>query len=217
MDGPALLDYTKRRLAEFGLSLEADRKDELYEWITQGRDDVLAELADEAPLAVRTTVTLDATSAPLYILPAGTSDPLRLIELRDNGNDIPLDPSASLNNDAGHYRVVNPRSFKLADFVALTGELEGDFVLMIDTAIDDATTQADVGLLTPCHRAIGLCAAVLALTADEESDATTAAGLYQRELTRLKSLYGNYDFSGGLALRHGLLATEGELHGDMLS
>jgi hypothetical protein len=216
MDGAALLTFLKRRLAESGLSLEADRDAELLDYLTQGRDDVLAELADEAPLAVRTTVTLDDAAAPVYTLPAGTPDPYRLLELRDSATGESLEPSVTLNQDAGHYRVDTPRTIRLADAVSLSGQLEGDYVLA-GAPIDADTAEADIGLPTTCHRAIGLAAAVFALTADEESDATVAAGLYQREITRLKSLYGNFDFNDGLKLRHGMLATEGDLHGDMLS
>ena len=218
MTGAELLTYVKRRLAENGLTLEADRAGELYDYITDGRDDVLQELALDAPDAVKETVTLDVvtTNPPVWKLPDATKDAMRVLELRDAGTGYPLTPSSSLNNDGGHYRLNSPRRVQLADEAVLTGSLEGDFVLA-KAAISAATAEADIGLPTPCHRAIGLCAAMLALTADEESDARTATALYSRALDRLKKLYGDFDRNSGLALREAFMASEGDLHGDMIN
>jgi hypothetical protein len=218
MTGAQLLTYVKRRLAENGLTLEADRADELYDYITDGRDDVLEELTLDAPDAVKETITLQVvtTDPPVWKIPDATKDLMGILELRDAGTGFPLTPSSSLNNDGGHYRLNSPRRVQLADDAILTGSLEAD-VVTSKAAIAAGTAEADIGLPVPCHRAIGLCAAVLALTADEESDARTAIALYSRRLDRLKKLYGNFDRNSGLALREAFMASEGDLHGDMLN
>ncbi len=217
MTGAELLTFVKRRLAENGLTLEADRANELYDSLTAGRDDVLAELALDAPVAVKETVTLVLLTAspPVWKIPDATKDPLRILDVRDNGTGVPLVPSSSLDNDNGHYRWNTNRKLQLAESVGLSGSVEVDAVLA-KGAITAGTVEADIGLPTPCHRAIGLWAAVLALTADEESDARSATALYQRELERLKRLYGDYDVNSGMALREAMLASEGDIHGDML-
>lgn len=217
MTGVELLAYVKRRLAENGLTLETDRAAELYDYLTDGRDDVLQELALDAPVAVKETVTLVLLTAdpPVWKLPDATLDPMQILDLRDAGTGVPLIPSSNLNNDGGHYRWNTNRRVQLAEAVGLSGSLEADVVLA-RVAITAATTEAQVGLPTPCHRAVGLWAAVLALTADEESDARAATALYQRAIDRLKSLYGNYDVNSGMALREALMASEGDLHGDMI-
>ena len=217
MTGLELFAYVKRRLAENGLTLETGREAELYDYLTDGRDDVLQELALDAPVAVKETVTLVLLTAdpPVWKIPDATLDPMQILDVRDAGTGVPLVPSANLNNDGGHYRWNTNRKLQLADSVGLSGSLEADIVCA-RTAITAATTEAQVGLPTPCHRAVGLWAAVLALTADEESDARAATALYQRAIDRLKKLYGNYDVNSGMALREALLASEGDLHGDML-
>ena len=218
MTGLQLLAYVKRRLAENGLTLEADRENELYDYLTDGRDDVLQELALDAPVAVQETVTLVLVTAdpPVWKIPDATLDPMRILDLRDDGTGVPLVPSANLNNDGGHYRWITNRRVQLADSVGLSGSLEADIVAA-RVAITAATTEAQVGLPTPCHRAIGLWAAVLALTADEESDARAATALYGRAIERLKQLYGDYDINSGMALREAMLGSEGDIHGDMLN
>lgn len=217
MTGAQLLTYVKRRLAENGLTLETDRDAELYDYLTDGRDDVLQELALDAQAAVKETVTMELVTAipPVWKLPDATLDPMRILEIRDAGTGVPLNPSSSLNNDGGHYRINSLRQVQLADAVGLSGSLECD-VVVAKVAITSASTEAQIGLPTPCHRAVGLCAAVLALTADEESDARTATALYSRSLERLKQLYGDFDANSGMALREAMLGSEGDIHGDMI-
>jgi hypothetical protein len=217
MTGAQLLAYVKRRLAEANVTVEAGRDDELYDAITEGRDELLQALALCAPIVGKTTVTLevDGSDDRLYAFPAATADALRVLELLEATTREPFTPAAQLDQDNGDYEWVTPRQIRLSDNAD-----PGDGILAIIIAhpgdIGAGTTQAQIGLPTPCHRAIGKFAAILALTADEESDASIAMALYQRELEKLEKLYGDYDANGGLALREALMATIGSLHGDSL-
>lgn len=218
MTGVQLLAYVKRRLAEANLTVEADRESELYDTITEGRDDLLQALAICAPIVSKVEIQLvvDPTNDRLYSFPGGTRDALRVFELREKTTGEPFVPASQLNQDNGEYEWVTPRQIRLSD-----GADPGDGILctMIAHPVDitSATTEAQIGLPTPCHRAIGKFAAVLALTADEESDASTAMRLYQREIEKLELLYGDYDANGGLALREALMNTIGSLHSDTVN
>lgn len=216
MTGAELLTYVQRRLAEAGLDVPAERTAELYDYITEGRDTLLQAFALTAPVVVKAVVTLEQVGATqVWQFPAATKDPYRVLQVYDSETLEPLDPSAKLDNDAGHYAWVTLRSLRLAQDVALEGAPAVDAVLH-GGAIVAGTAEAAIGLPTTCHRAIGKLAAVLALTADEESDARTAAGLFQREIDQLERIYGDYDANGGLALRHALMAAIGAAHGDTL-
>lgn len=219
MTGAEFLTYMKRRLAENGVAASAERDAELLDYATEGRDAVLLAFAEAAPIVVKSFVTLEVDGADdrLYALPAATRDPLRVLLLRDTGcRGRELSPSSQIDEDSGEYVWRTIRQVQLAECVALVGALEGEFVLH-RAAITAATAEADIGLPTTCHRAAAKFAVVLALTADEESDASVAIGLFQRELDALEKLYGEYDANGGLALRHALMKSLGAEFGDTLS
>jgi hypothetical protein len=219
MDGPGALHYVQRRLAEFGLAVESERETELYDYLTEGRDELIKVFAEAAPIVVRQTVSLepDAADTRLFNFPAATKDPYRVIRVYDSGTGESLTPSDQLNFDGGHYTWDSLRALRLGDFVSPTGTIRVEAVLDA-SPITAATTDtaADWGLPTTCHRAACKWAAVLALTADEESDATAAMGLFQREITHLENLYGAYDSAGGLALREAFMRSIGEQFGDTL-
>lgn len=217
MDGAQLLAYTKRRLGEYGLANEAGRDDELYAYITEGRDVLLATFADVAPVVVQQVITLeqDPANNRRFTLPAATNDPYRVLAVRAVTTGEELIPSSSLNQDGGHYEWRTIRELRLADDVDPPGGIE-IVVVVSSAAIDSTTTESAVGVPTTCHYAIGKAAAVLALTADEESDASVAQRLLAAELQKLERLYGSYDDNGGAALRQALLQSYGGWLGDSL-
>lgn len=217
MTGAELLIYVKRRLGEDGLTVEAGYDDELYDYITEGRDWLVQDLALSAPVTVRQLVTLeeDGTDDRLWNFPSGTKDPLRSLVVRAVNTREPLTPAGTLDVDNGDYEWITPRQLRLAESVNPPGGVEGYFILQ-RAAIGAATTEDAVGLIVPFHRAIGKAAVVLALTADEESDARNAMGLLQRELDSLARIYGEYDARGGLALREALMQGIGQHLGDTL-
>lgn len=223
MTGVQLLLYLERRLAENGLtSLEAGREDDLYDALTEGRDVVLGRLALVTPELFITPVTLEADDADLntYRLPAATKDPIRIPSLWLTSSTLPprmLTPSAQLGRDDGDYVLRSPRIWQLRSTLALgaTDALEVRAVLS-GADIVAGTTEAEVGLPTPTHRAIGLAAAVAALTVDEESDASIATRRFETEMARLEDLYGSYDLNDGMKLRHALLASAAVEFGEML-
>lgn len=205
MNGAQLQAYVQRRLAETGLNLEADRVNELYDYITEGRDELLASFALAAPLVVQSApIALeqpDPVNSPLlWQIPAANRDPFRIITIREKETGEAFAPSAALNQDGGDYEWVTTRQIKLSDD---TDPGMGIQVIYVPHAGDIVvgTTEANIGLPTPCHRAIGKYAAVLALTADEESDAANAMALFGRELERLERIYGDFDMMGGASLR----------------
>ncbi|MFL5912766.1 MAG: hypothetical protein ACJ768_19645 [Gaiellaceae bacterium] len=208
----------RRRLAENGLTADDERELELLDYATEGRDGVLQALAAAAPLVVQQLVTLqvDAENDRRWQLPDVTRDPLRVLCLRDASTGRELEPSSSIDNDNGDYVWRSTRLVQLAKCVTLEGSLEGDFVLH-PGQITDSTDEGGIGLPTPCHRAAAKLGVVLALTADEQSDASIAAGLFQRELDVLEKLYGQFDDNGGFALRNAILQSLGNAYGDMLA
>jgi hypothetical protein len=134
-----------------------------------------------------------------------------VLMVREKETGEPFDPSATLDQDAGDYEWLNVRQLRLSDN-ADPGT--GVQVIYVPAGVDIVvgTAEAAVGLPTTCHRAIGKYAAVLALTADEESDAKNAMGLFERELERLERMYGDYDMSGGFSLRAALMESSGSLY-----
>lgn len=217
MTGVQLLAYLKRRLAEAGLSVDAERDAELYDNLTEGRDELLQALSLAAPVVVRTTITLEVDPADdrIYSFAAAATDPYRVIEVRDKETREPLTPAATLDVDGGDYAWESIRKLRLAEHVSVSNGVE---VVYVPAAADitAATTEAQVGLPVTCHRAIGKFAAVLALTADEESDATNAKALFDRELEKLERVYGEFDASGGFSLREALMESAGNLMNDTL-
>lgn len=217
MTGVQLLSYLKRRLAEAGLTVDAERDAELYDALTEGRDELLQAFSLAAPIVVKTTITLevDGTDDRIYRFAAAAKDPYRVIEVRDKETREPLTPAATLDVDGGDYAWDSLRQLRIAEHVGVAKGIE---VVYVAAAADitSATTEAGVGLPVTCHRAVGKFAAVLALTADEESDATNAKELFDRELEKLERVYGEYDASGGLALREAIMESAGNLFNDSL-
>jgi len=214
MDGAALLAYTQRRLAEFGLAVNAGRAATLYDAITEGRDEVQARLALIAPDLFGSDVTLEVLDADenTWKIPDDTADAVRTagLYLTATGYEsVLLVPSAQLNVDAGDYVFRDPRTVQLRDGLSVTGAAGGALVLRCIPQggdIDGDTTEAEVGLPVPCHRAIGQYAAIVVLTADEESDAAVAERMFERTMQRLEEQYGSYDVNDGMKLRHAILA-----------
>lgn len=217
MNGAAALHYLQRRLAEYGLAVGPDREAELYDYLTEGRDELLKVFGAAAPLVAKKRITLgpDPADQQLYTFPADTADPYRVLRVYDSGTGEELTPASMLNFDGGHYAWDTIRSIRLADFVTLTGALTVDAVLA-GGAIDATTADsfAAWGIPTTTHRAACKWAAVLALTADEESDASQATNQFMREIDQLEKLYGDFDGSGGLALREAFMRSIGEEFGD---
>lgn len=216
MTGAEFLTYMKRRLAENGVAADAERDLELLDYATEGRDGLLQALAEAAPLVVKQIITFDPPAGALYSLPAASKDPYRCLCLRDSATGRELEPAASIDNDSGEYVWRTIRQVQLRADASLEGNLEGEFILHAGP-ITAATAEAAIGLPTTCHRAAAKLGVVLALTADEESDASVAAGLFQREIDALEKIYGQYDDNGGMALRHALMQSLGAGYGDMLT
>lgn len=217
MTGAEALAYLQRRLAEYGLAVEDGRTEELYDYITEGRDELLRVFADAAPIVVRSKLTLELQSgeAVVWQFPTGTRDPFRVLAVYDTGSGCELRPAAQLEFDNGQYQWDNVRTLRLSRFAGLTGAPGVDVVLS-GAAIDETTVENAWGLPATCHRAAAKWAAVLALTADEANDAKAAQALYAREIDQLSRLYGDYDANGGLALREALMASMGEYYGDSI-
>lgn len=221
MDGPGLLTYLRRRLKLEGISIEAASEEEatLYDALTEGRDTLVELFAQRAPVLVREYVTLELVpgSTTRYQLPAASRDPLKVLTVRDVTCRQPLTPAAEglLEEGDGEYEWLSPRILQVREGISPSGGLEIWTVLQrVD--ITDATTEALVGLPVPCHRAIGQQAAVLVLTADEESDARNAQLLLDRTVDRLIRLYAQYDANAGEGLRHAMLQAYGAWQGDEL-
>lgn len=217
MTGAELDLLLQRRLAAEGLTDPELGPDQRAEALTMARDELVDRLAMAAPVAVQSVVTLevDGSDDRLYTVPSATRDPVRVLEVRDVTCGRPLSPSGNLNVDGGDYRWETPRQLRLADDVSASGGLEAVVVVSRD-AIDAASQEAEIGLPTPCHRAIGLGAAVLLLTRNEQSSAPAADALYQREADRLERLYSEFDAQGGAALRALSLEQYGGWQGDSL-
>ena len=221
MNGAQLLTYVKRRLRLEGVTIEANSAEEntLFDYLTEGRDTLLQVFAKRAPILVQELVTLqvDPVDTRIYTLPTATADPLACISLRAVTTRDPLLPSAEtmLDTDAGEYEWLSPRRVRLAEHVDPPGGLEGYFVLT-KPDITAATPEAQVGVPGPTHRCLGKFAALLHLTADEESDATNAEKLFTQELDRLIKLYAQFDRHGGEALRQAFLSAYGDWMADSL-
>jgi hypothetical protein len=220
VDGAALNKYVLRRLAEEGLTLEANRVNELYDYITEGRDELLASMALAAPIVVQSApiamVQPDPINTPLvWKIPDGNKDPFRVIAIRDKEGGELFTLAGTLNQDGGDYEWVSLRQIKFSDDTDSSG---GPEIIYVPHAGDivAGTTEANIGVPTTCHRAIGKYAAVLALTADEESDATNAMGLFSRELERLERIYGEYDAMGGASLRTIFMHSIGQQVGETI-
>lgn len=225
MTGAQMLTYLKRRLALVGVSVETTGPfgdGVLYDYITHGRDVVLGLFSLEAPKVVRTLVSLELASGSsdrIYKIPDAQPDPYRWLELRPIASETyleePLRPSAVLDVDLGEIEVISLRQCRIADNVNVSDGLEA-YVVVAGADIDQDTTEAQVGLPTPCHRAAVLWAAVLALTQDEDNDATNAVKVYEAELARLTDIYADFFEDEGASLWETMLAGYGEQYSDLL-
>jgi hypothetical protein len=215
MNGAALLTYVQRRLGESGLAVESGRSDELFDYITEGRDTLLQLFADAAPVVVKQIIALEVDGADdrKYTLPAATKDPYRVLVVRAITTGEELIPSAVLNQDDGHYVWRTIRELRLAEGINPPGGIEVEMVLHAADIVT-GTAENAIGVPTTCHRAIGKHAVVLALTADEESDAANAIKLLGAELAQLQRLYGSFDDNGGAALRQAFMQSYGTWLGD---
>lgn len=219
MTGAQLVAFVKQRLGTETLSAdERYTTANIEDALTFSRDQIVERMVMAAPVVVQQTVTLDVnpTDSTLYTVPSATKDPLRVLEVREVSTGQPLDPSGSLNQDGGHYRWNTTRELQLADDVSPSGGLEADVIVM-QAAITNASAETAIGLPTPFHRAIGLGAAVLLLTVDEETDARVSDGLYEREMDRLERVFGEFDQrQGATLLRSTQLANYADEMGDMI-
>lgn len=216
--GTDMLAALQRAVGEAGLAMEAGRTSDLYGFLTDGRDDLVQDLALAAPYAMPLVVALEEVTAdpPVWGLPAAAAEPLRALAVRDSENGRELDPSASLNMDDGEYVWTSTRTIGLASHARVRGTPELVYIPAGAAAVDATTTQATLGLPQPCNIGVVRRAAMLALMADEESDATNATKLYNETLARLENLYGGFDLNDGLKMRHALMATLGRYAGDMI-
>jgi hypothetical protein len=221
VDGEALLTFLKRRLAENGLTLGEAREGTLLDALTEGRDVVQGILALVAPELFASDLTLELDDADLnqYKFADEAADAVRTVGvfLSCSGTLRMLTPSAQLNRDLGEYAWTSPRTLRLNRGISL-GATDSLVVRVIPHGepIEDDTPADEIGLPAPCHRAIGLQAAVAVLTIDEESDAAAAEKRFAREMERLEQLYGSYDVNDGMKLRHAMLASAADEFGDML-
>lgn len=221
MDGAALALGVRRRLGLEGLTDEqldaAAGSATLYEHITAARDALVLSFAMSAPLVVQAapfTLEVDGADDRVRTFPAATKDPMRVLVVRDATSGQELTPAARLNFDDGQYRWDTLRQLRLGDGVTADVEL---VAVLARAAIDATTTEAQVGLPLPCHRAIVLAGALNALTVDEESDGRATAALLAAELDKLERTYSEYDQNGGEALRNAFLASYGDWQGDSIS
>lgn len=217
--GADLLAYVQRRLAEYGVASETAREDELFQYISEGRDDIVAEFAQDerASDAVKVIFTLeqDPTNSQLYNFPDDKRDPWAILVVRDTTcRGRPLTMSLNLNHDRGQYRWNSLRQLQLPDCFRPQGAIEVEAVLHGEPIDEDTTDASDTGLPSTCFYAIGKRAAVLALTVNEESDAGAAQQDYQNTLGRLIARYGNFDQTSGLAFGIGLEAAFSKQIGD---
>ncbi|HYD82728.1 MAG TPA: hypothetical protein VEA63_01725, partial [Opitutus sp.] len=159
MTGAQLLAYVKQRLGEAGLTWEGDRDGELYDALTEARDEIRQRLAmsPSGSIAVRETVTLEAGDTErLYVVPDATAEPVRVLAVRVPGRSKPI--------AASQYEWVDTRTVQLACGTGSSAGLELVAVLRIEDTIGAGTTEANIGLPTSAHRACGKLAAALALT-----------------------------------------------------
>lgn len=212
-DGNEALSYVKRRLGIEGLTDPTEQPAELLDYITEGRDKMMEALALSAPEAVRETVTLvEATADDAWKLPDATNDPMRVLRVLDDGRSYePELQPAGKPGGVGDYWWHTIRELRLTPHATLSGSPEVQVVLHQDAlqagdAGDGSTTATDGwGVPTPTHRLCCKWAVVLALTANEDSDARNAKADFTSELDRIERLYGSYDARSGIGLRSVLM------------
>lgn len=216
MTGEQLLRYLERRL---GIDTTPDDDlgpAELYDYLTEARDEVRRRLSMAAPRLQLTSVLLEPGSGTReYRLPTAVRDPLAVEAVRVLPSKRKLRPSSSLDQDGGDYAWRTPRSLWLAEHVDVGQGLELEATLDLEP-INATTAESAVGLPTWTHRAIAKLAALLAQTKDDRGDGQVALQLYEREMTQLEDRFATFDAQGGGVLREAMLASYGEQHGDEL-
>jgi hypothetical protein len=215
MTGLQLYTYLQRRLGIADVPQDQWSEAELYDYLTEARDEVVQRLSLAAPLFVAEWVTLELVpgETKIYRIPEATADPLRCLILRGSSTKAAITPSAELDSDLGQYEWRSLRTLELATGVRLSSNdsLEGYFILHRGP-IDDETTEAGVALPTTFHRAVGKFAAILALTTDEDAAPSAAIAAYESEMSRLELVASEYDGSAGFAFRESFLMNYGRQH-----
>lgn len=217
MTGARLAEFIKQRVGAAGIPDERlNDVTELYNYATWARNAIRRRLALDAPVAVRELLALeqDPADRSVFQFPAAAKDPLRVLLVREAATRQPLRPRLD-ERGLGRYEWVNTRKLRYAEDRSPSGGLEVYYVPVADP-ITQQTAEADMGLPVPCHEAIGFGAAVLWLTANEESDARSELELFRFEMDQLLELYAEFDPNEGMAVLDGMLVEYGEHFGDML-
>lgn len=217
MTGEELLRYLERRLGVDTIPDDDLGPEELYDYLTEARDEVRRRLSLAAPRLQLTTVALEQVGTTQeYQFPAATLDPLAVESVRVLPSQQRLRPSSSINQDGGDYQWLTVRRLVLGDHVDVGTGLECEATLDLP-AISSVTASSEVGIPTWAHKAIPKLAAILAETKDGRSDARVAIDLYEREMSQLEDRLASFDGQGGSELREAMLASYGSQHGDTLS
>ncbi|MGE0347323.1 MAG: hypothetical protein AB7N73_14495 [Gemmatimonadales bacterium] len=216
MTGEELARYVMRRLG-MGSTPDDDLPPEaIYDYCTEARDEVRRRASMAAPRLFLTTIALEAGSGTReYQVPAATKDPIAVEAVRVTPSLARLEPSSSLEQDGGDYVWRSPRLLVIAEHVDIGTGLELEAVVDV-AAVTSATTEAEIGVPTAFHRAIGKMAAVLAMTQDDRSDAAVQLRLYEREMEQLEDRFASFDGQAGGELRQALLSSYGRQYGDAI-
>lgn len=217
MTGADALNYILRRLALEGLRDPETDDPELYELLTDGRDQVAMELGLAAPGLIKLEVALDVqVDDRLYNFPAGVGA-IRVLELRSTDTKVPLTPMAS-HDDLGEYEWVQQDSqIRLATGVEIPGGVTMVYVPNASPIDEDtADTTAAWGIPQIAHRTAAMYAVWQALITNEESDGRNAATTFAQSLERLGRTMSEYDANQGLAGRQAFLSAFGQQHADVI-
>ena len=177
--GAELLDDLKQRLALNGLVDETLTDAVLYGLLKKGRNKVRQDLATAVPARLKETVALTTTDSVTHALPTHRSTPLRLLEVRDQGNERGRLTASTRPKDGGQYERTSPRTFRLRSGVTVSAGLEVVAVFPVTATITAATTDEELGVPPEAYDAVVHWAAVLALTADEETNADNERTLFE--------------------------------------
>lgn len=213
MDGTELLDALERRLGLHAIVDERLDPPTLLDALTETRDKILRVFAQGAPVVVRATQTLTQGTPDTDYSFVGVT-PIRVLEVRSVTGSYPLRPSLSAN-DAGDYHFISTTTLRLTEGVAPSGGVEAVYIPHYPR-IQQATTEAQIGLPAPCHWAIIKGAVVEILSVDNEADIRLPLAQFQSELADLENLYSEFDARGGIAFREALMGTYGQWFGDVI-
>jgi hypothetical protein len=217
VDAPTLVRWVGRRIGIETLTEEQLEFNELLAYVNEGRDVVLLELAARMsrPSMFLSSVTLeeDGGNDRKYAVPTGTNTVLRWQEVRDVTYKQPLIPFFT-HTDMGDYTVYADHVI-LNDNVAPPGGVEADIIEQPDPIVA-TTAEADIGVPTVAHSAVGMYAAYLALTVNEESDARNLMAQFNSRLDQIGLLLSRFHLDEGLSLRNQFLDSYGLQYGDMI-